>query len=85
MGLFHPAFLAYVVSWVAFVVVIFFMGYEKGDNKGKPRRTKRRNVQGMLDEKEALNFLLYPFIIVVPRSKDWCFGGQVTELNKLHG
>ena len=35
-GLFHPACLARVVSWFAFVVAIF-MAHENGDNKGKPR------------------------------------------------
>ena len=35
-GLFHPAFLARVVSSIAFVVTIF-MGHGNGDNKGKPR------------------------------------------------
>ena len=34
-ALFHLAFLARVVSWLAFVVAIF-MGHENGDNKGKP-------------------------------------------------
>ena len=33
--LFHPALLAHVLSWLAFVVAIF-MGHAKGDNKGKP-------------------------------------------------
>ena len=45
-GLFHPAFLARVVSWFPFVVAIF-MGHENG---GKQRLAKRRHVQGMLDE-----------------------------------
>ena len=35
-GLFHPASLARVASWFAFVVTIF-MAHENGDNKGKPR------------------------------------------------
>ena len=35
-GPFHPAFLARVVSWLAFVVAIF-MGHENGGNKGQPR------------------------------------------------
>ena len=35
-GLFHPAFFAQVVSWLAFVVTIF-MGHKNGDNKGRPR------------------------------------------------
>ena len=35
-ALFHPAFLARVDSWFAFVVAIF-MAHENGDNKGKPR------------------------------------------------
>ena len=36
-GLFHPAFLAHVVSWFPFVVAIF-MGHENG---GKQRLAKR--------------------------------------------
>ena len=43
-GLFHPAYLARVVSWFAFVVAIF-VDHENGD---KRRPTKRRQVQGML-------------------------------------
>ena len=35
-GLCHPAFLARVISWLAFVFTIF-MGHENGDNKGKPK------------------------------------------------
>ena len=35
-GMFHPACLARVVSWIAFVVAIF-MGHENGDNKGNSR------------------------------------------------
>ena len=50
-GLFHPAFLARVVSWLAFVVAIF-MGHENGD---KQRPAKRRHVQGMLDETDPLS------------------------------
>ena len=49
-ALFHPACLARVVSWFAFVVAIF-MGHENGD---KQRETKSRHVQGMLDETEPL-------------------------------
>ena len=49
-GLFHPPFLARVVSWLAFVVAIF-MAHENGD---KQRLAKRRHVQGMLDETEPL-------------------------------
>ena len=49
-GLFHPACLARVVSWFAFVVAIF-MAHENGD---KQRPTKRRHVQGMLDETDPL-------------------------------
>ena len=49
-GLLHPAFLARVVSWFAFVVAIF-MGHENG---GKQKPTKRRHVQGMLDETDPL-------------------------------
>ena len=49
-GLFHPAFLARVVSWFPFVVAIF-MGHENGD---KQRLAKRRHVQGMLDETDPL-------------------------------
>ena len=49
-GPFHPAFLARVVSWFAFVVAIF-MGHENGD---KQRLAKRRHVQGMLDETDPL-------------------------------
>ena len=53
-GLFHPACLARVVSWFAFVVAIF-MGHENGD-KQKP--TKSRHVQGMLDETDPLIHLV---------------------------
>ena len=49
-GLFHPACLARVVSWFAFVVAIF-MAHENGD---KQRPAKRRHVQGMLDETDPL-------------------------------
>ena len=49
-GLFHPAFLARVVSWFPFVVAIF-MGHENG---GKQRLAKRPHVQGMLDETDPL-------------------------------
>ena len=49
-GLFHPAFLARVVSWFPFVVTIF-MGHENGS---KQRLAKRRHVQGMLDETDPL-------------------------------
>ena len=48
--LFHPACLACVVSWFAFVVAIF-MGHENGD---KQRATKTQHVQGMLDETGSL-------------------------------
>ena len=66
-ALFHPAFLARVVFWFAFVVAIF-MGHENGD---KQRPTKRRHVQGMLDETEpltltvlfVLNFRLLEFLL----------------------
>ena len=51
-GLFHPACLARVVSWFAFVVAIF-MGHENG---GKQKPTKRRHVQGMLDETDPLMY-----------------------------
>ena len=51
--LFHPACLARVVSWFAFVVAIF-MAHENAD---KQRPTKRRSVQGMLDETDALTQL----------------------------
>ena len=50
-GLFHPAYLARVVSWFAFVVAVF-MAYENGD---KQRPAKRRHMQGMLDETDPLN------------------------------
>ena len=50
-GLFHPTCLARVISWFAFVVAIF-MGRE---NDGKQRPTKRRHMQGMLDETDPLN------------------------------
>ena len=57
-GLFHPACLAYVVSWFAFVVAIF-MAHENGK---KQRPTKRRFVdkgqQGKLDETDCLNSTL---------------------------
>ena len=49
-ALFHPACLARVVSWLAFVVAIF-MGHENGD---KQRPAKKRHVQGMLDETAPL-------------------------------
>ena len=49
-GLFHPACLARVVSWFAFVFAIF-MAHENG---GKQRPTRRRHVQGMLDETDPL-------------------------------
>ena len=52
-GLFHPACLARVVSWFAFVVTIF-MAHENGD---KQRSAKRRHVQGMLDETDPLKML----------------------------
>ena len=52
-GLFHPAFLARVVSSLAFVVTIF-MDHENGDNKRQQRLTRRRHVQGMLDETDPL-------------------------------
>ena len=51
-GLFHPACLARVVSWFAFVVAIF-MAHENDD---KQRPAKRRHVQGMLDETDPLRF-----------------------------
>ena len=43
--LFYPPCLAHAVSWFAFVVTIF-----------KHRQTKRRHVQGMLDETDSLMF-----------------------------
>ena len=49
-GLFHPACLARVVSWFAFVVAIF-MAHENGDRQ---RPAKRRHMQGMLDETDPL-------------------------------
>ena len=52
-GLFHPACLAHVVSWFAFVVAIF-MAHENGD---KQRPANRRHVQGMLDETDPLKEL----------------------------
>ena len=54
-GLFHPACLARVVSWFAFVVAIF-MAHENGD---KQRLAKRRHVQGMLDETDPLTIFLF--------------------------
>ena len=54
-GLFHPACLARVVSWFAFVVAIF-MGHENGD---KQRLAKRRHVQGMLDETDPLKYIAF--------------------------
>ena len=53
-GLFHPAFLARVVSGLAFAIAIF-MGHE---NVATKRPTKRRHVQGMLDERDSLRLLL---------------------------
>ena len=35
-GLFHPAFLAGVISWLAFVVAIY-TAHENGENKGQAR------------------------------------------------
>ena len=49
-GLFHPACLARVTSWFAFVFVIF-IGHENGD---KQRPVKGRHVQRMLDETDPL-------------------------------
>ena len=49
-GLFHPACFARVICWFAFVLPIF-MGHENGDNKNP---TKRRHVQGILDETDLL-------------------------------
>ena len=54
-GLFNPVFLACVVFWFAFVVAIF-MGHENGNKQGP---TKRRHVQGMLDETEPLTKVVY--------------------------
>ena len=75
-GLFHPACLAPVVSWFAFVVAIF-MGRENGD---KQRPTKRRHVQGMLDETAPLignQILRILWPIVVPRDLQMpLFGGR---------
>ena len=51
-GLFHPACLARVVPWFAFVVAIF-MAHENGD---KQRLAMGRHVQGMLDETDPLTF-----------------------------
>ena len=51
-GLFHIACLARVVSWFAFVDAIF-MGHENGS---KQRPTKRRRLQGMLDETDPLSY-----------------------------
>ena len=63
-GLFHPAFLARVVSWFPFVVAIF-MGHENG---GKQRLAKRRHMQGMLDETDPFSFSfhrqIYPSIYI---------------------
>ena len=56
--LFHQAFLARVVSWLAFVLAIF-MGHENGD---KQRPAKRRHVQGMLDETDPLMYDLKAYI-----------------------
>ena len=50
-GLHHPACLARVLSWFAFVVAIV-MAHENGD---KQRLAKRPHVQGMLDETDPLN------------------------------
>ena len=58
-GLFHPACLARVVSWFTFVAAIF-LAHENGD---KQRPTKRRHVQGMLDETDPLST---PWYAVVP-------------------
>ena len=51
-GLFHPACLARVVSWFAFVDAIF-MAYENGH---KQRPVKGQHVQGMLDETDPLSY-----------------------------
>ena len=60
-GLFHPACLASVVSWFAFVVAIF-MAHENGD---KQRPAKRRHVQGMLDETDPLSLPI--LLVLVPQ------------------
>ena len=60
-GLFHPAFLARVVSWFPFVVAIF-MGHESGD---KQRLAKRRHVQGMLDETDPLTSTLHLVLLII--------------------
>ena len=57
-GLFHPAFLARVVSWFAFVVAIF-MAHDTGDIQ---RPTKRRQMQEMLGETDPLSMPLFPFL-----------------------
>ena len=57
-GLFHPACLVRVVSWFAIVVAIF-MNHENGD---KQRPTKRRHVQGMLDETDPLSYSCFKFM-----------------------
>ena len=49
-GLFHPACLARIISWFAFVVTVF-MAHENGD---KQRQTKRHHVQDMLVETDPL-------------------------------
>ena len=59
-GLFHPACLARVVSWFAFVVANF-MGHENGD---KQRSAKRRHVQGMLDETDPLTLSKVPPLVI---------------------
>ena len=50
-GLFHPACLARVVSWFAFVAPIL-MAHENGNEQ---RQAKRRQMQGMLDETDPLS------------------------------
>ena len=58
-GLFHPACLARVDSWFAFVAAIF-MGHENGDEQ---RATKSRHVQGMLDETDPLTSISFSKLI----------------------
>ena len=51
-GLFHPLFLARVISWFAFVCRL--MGNENGDNKGKRGKPIDGTCKGMMEETDPL-------------------------------
>ena len=77
-GLFHPACLARVVSWFAFVVAIF-LGHGNGD---KQRPTKRRHVQGMLDETDPLKQLMLLYYKFCPSAR--LFSSSVPQIICLY-